>query len=598
MWKKLRDSKIRTKLMVYIVLVAIICSSVIGGISYVTMRDSLTDTAKDSATSLMKQVGNRVEERIREFQDTSYSFISRPAVYGLINDGEDAMIGAWKYTQNQVILTGEFLSSTVLHNYSDFLILESNRENIYYYDQRAKASRLNKKDAEEIMDALRDRVTGTAPAKWVKYGGRVYFVRRIVDQSDTGLNAMGTMVMAVSEDFFSLEEDENPYFGNKNLIVAGKDEIYKNNFLNLKMEDLEKYLSYKDGKYYIYTIMRETDGEKYLVIPMRTVRFQWNIMCFIPYSYIVEKANQVIPKVLSTTVILLSCGFLLGFLLYRNLRKNLSIIEQGIQQYESGNYSRLLSPAAYDEIGLLILQFNHMGMKIHELNELTRKEEEEKQELQYQVMEAQINPHFLYNTLGSLKWLAYEKEQEEIAKLADAIINLLRFTVKNANCSILFKEELAYIQSYIYIQQARYEDAFQVETQVTQEAENFTIIGFILQPFIENSILHGIDTARKDGRIRIMGWVEKEKLYITIQDNGKGMSEEKLRELEHKIQKNKAEKYRGFNGIGMTNIILRLKMVYGSHFCFKIDSVPQQGTSITLVIPGRKWEDEEKGIDC
>ena len=130
------------------------------------------------------------------------------------------------------------------------------------------------------------------------------------------------------------------------------------------------------------------------------------------------------------------------------------------------------------------------------------------------MMEAQINPHFLYNTLGSLKWLAYEKEQEEIARLADALINLLRFTVKNANKFIYFRDEIDYIKNYVYIQKQRYEDAFTVEYDVTKEAGEFSIIGFILQPFIENSILHGLDNSRNDGVIRIEGEVLEDRLQI------------------------------------------------------------------------------------
>ncbi|MDC7286414.1 sensor histidine kinase [Blautia schinkii] len=596
-WKKFRDSKIRTKLLIYLVMVAIICSGVIGGISYITMKNAMIDTTKESAISLMKQLGIRMEERIREFQDASYSFGNKQKIFSLMDDGKDISISSWEYNQNRANLIAEFLSVTSLYNYSDFVILESSSNHLYYYDQGGKRDKVSSDEAQEIMDNLRDAPTETLPAKWVKSGERVYFVRKLVRSSESGVRTIGTIAFAISDDFFILDDDEKTIVSNEKLIVSVGDEIFKNNSLDMDSRDLQYYLSYKQGKYYIYAMMREVAGEKYLVIPMRTVRFQWNILCFIPYAHILEKANLVIPRILVTTAVLLAVGLLMGFLLYRNVRKNLNIIQQGMYQYESGDYSRLISPATYDEIGCLILQFNHMGMKIHELNELTRREEEEKQELQYQVMEAQINPHFLYNTLGSLKWLAYEKEQTEIAKLADAIINLLRFTVKHANQYICLREELTYINNYIYIQQTRYEDAFQVETEVSDDAMDFQIIGYILQPFIENSILHGIDNAKKDGIIWIKGEIAGSCLCLSVSDNGKGMTQEKLLDLKRKIEEDKTEKYRGFNGIGITNIILRLKMVYGKGFRYSIESEPGRGTSVCMYIPERTLEDEKACTD-
>lgn len=599
-WKKIRDSKIRTKLTWYLVFVAIICSLVIGGTSYITMKNSLIDTVEDSAISLMKQTGVQMEERIREFQDTSYSFASGAEIKGILDEDTDTEKSTWKYSVNQKAFVEEFLQYTILHQYSDHVIMETDSGEIYYYDPAVIGKEMTHVEAGSIMEDLRSQADADSRMQWLKRGDQVYFLRTLFERySGNTASVRCRVAFAVSESFFELEEDMSPYVSNQNLVLAGQDgEIFKNNSLNVTEKMLNPYITYKDGSYYIYVAKRKIETDRYLVIPMRTPRYAWNILCFIPYSIVLEKANQIIPRTLLTTVGLLAVGLLVGFVLYRTLRKNLEIIEQGMLQYEEGNYSSLLSPAVYDEIGYLILQFNHMGLKINELNELTRKEEEEKQLLEYQVMEAQINPHFLYNTLGSLKWLAYEKEQDEIAKLADAIINLLRFTVKKANQYIPLKEELDYVKQYIYIQQTRYENTFRVEYQATGEAEQFILLGFILQPFLENSILHGLDNAREDGLIVISGEIKDRKLVLAVTDNGLGMTEEKLQCLKNKIEENKAEKYKGFNGIGVTNIILRLRMVYGSEFQYQIESEPGMGTSVTLVIPERKTDDEETSIDC
>lgn len=598
-WKKIRDSKIRTKLYVYLALVAVVCSIAIGSISYVSMRKALTANARDSAVSLMKQIGTRMDERVYDFQDASYSLVHKKEIISIL-DGADEEGNKWNHTLDEAVFNSNMFLYNILYKNSDFAVMESWKGEVYVYNQVLADEKISRDKAKEVLDMFRDEVSGTNPVKWTQRDGQVYFIRRMTPlNSSQKIEDKGIMVFAVSQSFFDCGDETNPFVENENIVVAGADGlIYRNNGLGLDERDIEYYLSYEQGKYYTYTTTKRISEEQYLVIPLRTVKYQWNIMCFIPYSVIMEKANQVIPKVFITMVVLLCLGLAAAYGLYSMIKKNLEVIETGMQQYETGNYSKVLSPASYDEIGMLILQFNHMGLKINELNELTRKEQEEKQELQYQVMEAQINPHFLYNTLGSLKWLAYEKEQEEIARLADAIINLLRFTVKNANMLIKLRDEIDYIKNYVYIQKERYEDAFTVEYDVSEEAQEFNIIGFILQPFIENSILHGLDNSRNDGLIRISGTVKEGELHLSIEDNGMGIPEEKLIDLRKKMQENKTEKYKGFNGIGIINIIQRLKMVYGDRFRYEIDSITGKGTAVTMVIPGKVLGDEKACLDC
>ncbi len=599
LWKKIRDMKIRTKLTVYLVMVAVVCSAAIGGTSYVTMRNTLIDTVEDTAISLLKQAGIQMEDRIREFQDASYSFGNAEELRA-IYEGTGEESTPWEYSLNKQRLTVSFLMHPVLHDYAKAVILENGDGKIYFYDQDPKNNKMTEEKAGEMTEKFRDCVSNTNPIQWIKEEDRVYFVRKIMNhQGGKRIRTLGTAVFEMDSDFFDLEYDHNPYVSGDNVVIAGeKGDIFQNNLLSLEEKSLSPYLHYKEGNYYVYSARRKLNGLEYQVIPLRTAEFHWNMICFIPYSVILEKAGQVIPRVLFTTFVFLAAGLLLGMVIYRSIKKNLEIIEKGMEQYETGNYSALLTPAVYDEIGCLILQFNHMGLKIDELNQLARKEEEEKQELQYQILEAQINPHFLYNTLGALKWLAYEKGQDEIAKLADAIISLLRFTVKNANQEILLSAELESIKNYLYIQKARYDDAFREEFEVTEEAEHFRILGFLLQPFIENSILHGLDTARNDGVIRITGRVRENTLILSVEDNGKGMTEEERNRLLEKIRQNRTEKYKGFNGIGIINIILRQKLVYGEGFRYEIDSEPGKGTRITLMIPEReRTEHEEACID-
>lgn len=585
-WKKIKDMKIRTKLYIYLILVVFVSGSVICSISYFSMRETLIDNVEESAISLMKQTGDKIDERIQEFQEASYSLLNKRKILSIM-EKEKAESDRLEHALNESAFNEELFYYNILYQNSEFVIMEALDGEVYSYNAEFNRGKISSSQAREILEKFSGEVTKKAPIKWMKKDGQVYFIRRAVhidEKADT--KESGLVVFAVKESFFECGDDSNPFVENEHIVVAGVDtDIYKNSGEEFSNAELKKYMDYRDGSFHVYATNSRIRDRQYLVISLRTLKFQWNLLCLIPYGLILEKANQVIPKTIVTIFLLLSVGLVFASVVWKMIRQNLVVIEEGMRQYEAGDYSRIQSPVCYDEIGMLILQFNHMGMRIMELNENARREQEEKQSLQYQVMEAQINPHFLYNTLGTLKWMSYEKEQDEIARFADAVIQLLRFTVKNANQMISFGEEIKYIKQYVYIQKVRYEDAFDTKYRVSEEAKNFPVLGFILQPFVENSILHGLDNSRKDGVITIIGEVQNEMLHITIEDNGIGMEQEKLEELKIKVSGNQIVQYKGFNGIGMTNSILRLKMLYGEAFYYEFASQPGVGTRISMAFP-------------
>ncbi len=585
LWKKIRDSRIRTKLLVYLVFTVLISGCTIGGVSYMNMYSSLIENAQESVISFLKNAGIRLDEQIKEFQVSAYGLSKEREITELTENGISENL--WEHTIREQEMADSLYRYNDLYQYAAFVLINTEEKEVYTYQSAEVSPRLTKEEKQRIIERCEEAVSISSPAAWVTVAGRNCFVLKITKmERGQGARDSGTLIFGVRDSFFAVGDDSNPFFHNENIIIADrKGKIYTNQNPYVTESDVKMYVSYNNGDYYVYSTQAELNNENYLIVPLRTQKQQLNLICVIPDSLILERTNDVMWAVLLVSVILLIGGIILAYLMYGMIRKNLDLIETGMKQYEKGDYSRLSSPVCYDELGMLILQFNRMGMEIKRLNDLARKEEEEKQNLRYQVMETQINPHFLYNTLGTLKWMAYEKEEVEIAKTAGALINLLQFTVKNVNKMIFLKEEISYIQDYVLIQKTRYEDAFKAEYDVSEDAARFSIICFILQPFVENSILHGLDIARQDGVIRIKGKIAEEKLHLSIEDNGIGMPSEKIRELEEKIQHNKLEEYKGFNGLGVANIILRLKMVYGTEFQYKIESESGTGTKITLIIP-------------
>lgn len=587
LWKKIRDSKIRTKLYLYLIFSVLIIGSAIGCASYYQMRSELLHNAEDTVISFLKHAGNRLDEQMKAFQMSAYSFSADSEVQAAARDTAEK--SKWERTLEKNIVSAAVSQYGTLYQYSDFIVMQKNNGELIWNDEG-----LSQEKAEELIQEGGRLLEDVQAVKWCRIGGRNCLVRRITDT--VGKNRWkqnGLLVIGVKDALFEVGEESSAYTKNENLVIAGQDgSIYKKSTVQPESWDIREHLEYKNGKYYVYAMHEKHAEKSYLVVPLKTMEMRMNLVCIIPYHLILDSLSHIVKFIVVVTLVLCGLGVGAARILYASMKKNLVIIENGMQAYEAGDYSRLQSPACYDELGLLILQFNHMGMEIQRLNELSQKEEQEKQELKYQILETQINPHFLYNTLETIKWMAYEKEEKEIVKLSGAIIRLLRFTVKNVNKMIPLREELSYIHDYVTIQKIRYEDAFKVQYEITPEAEAFYITCFVLQPFIENSILHGMDISTNTGKICIGAFVKEGVLNISISDNGIGMSEEVLQKLEEKISGNRLEEYRGFNGVGVTNIILRMKMTYGKEFSYEFHSKEGKGTTVLLKIPKGDRADE------
>ena len=199
------------------------------------------------------------------------------------------------------------------------------------------------------------------------------------------------------------------------------------------------------------------------------------------------------------------------------------------------------------------------------------------------MLQAQINPHFLYNTLDSIKWIATVQKNTGIVQVVTALSSLLKNMAKGFNEKVTLRQELDFLENYIVIEKIRYIELFDVETQVDDEAlYQAKIIKLTLQPIVENSIFSGIEPSGRFGLIRIHAWQEGTSLCVSVEDNGIGIEPENIEKLltdTSKITKST------MSGIGLPNVDRRLKLVYGEEYGLSIESEPGQYTRVTIRLP-------------
>ncbi|TVX96711.1 cache domain-containing sensor histidine kinase [Cohnella terricola] len=231
-----------------------------------------------------------------------------------------------------------------------------------------------------------------------------------------------------------------------------------------------------------------------------------------------------------------------------------------------------------DEISAIAFNFNKMMSTVNELMSEVKETGEKRKEAEIRALEAQINPHFLYNSLDSINWLAIEKDEHQISEMLKGLAQILRYSIKDSNKPVSVREELEWMDRYMFLQQYRFRSSFAYTVEKDERALDVSMPKLVLQPFIENAIIHGFSGVKQGGHLHIgINQLTEADFEITIRDNGHGMDREKLRSIMSETD------YGG--GIGIRNVLDRLRMYYGDRASCEIESQPGVGTSVRIVLP-------------
>lgn len=250
-----------------------------------------------------------------------------------------------------------------------------------------------------------------------------------------------------------------------------------------------------------------------------------------------------------------------------------------------GDFTAQANITAVDEIAVLTDSFNTMTAEIGTLIDNIKKHEVDLRVTESKLLQAQINPHFLYNTLDTIVWLAEEKKGEEVVLMVTALSEFFRTTLSKGRDYITIKEEKFHIESYLKIQQFRYQDIMDYQIDIKEEIYDCLIPKLTLQPLVENALYHGIKNQRDKGLIRITGWREGKRIFLQVADNGVGMSMSKLDKLRKNIDSALDELEQ--SGFGLANVNQRIQYYYGKEYGVFLESNAGKGTEVTVIIEAK-----------
>lgn len=235
-----------------------------------------------------------------------------------------------------------------------------------------------------------------------------------------------------------------------------------------------------------------------------------------------------------------------------------------------------------DEIGMIGMEYNKMAENIETLIEKVYKMELTQKQAEIEFLQMQINPHFLYNALDTISWMALEKGNQEISEMVIALAELLRATIQKEGF-ITLREEMNTVKDYLLIQEERFGDKISVVYDIEKRTEECLVPNFILQPLIENAIIHGLEPKLGKGQLHISIFIQNNQLYFEIEDDGAGMEQEEIQNLYEQCRENSTNK-----AIGLKNVYRRLLLCYGENSLLKITGGKGEGTKICFSIPVKK----------
>ncbi|MBW4848144.1 MAG: sensor histidine kinase [Lachnospiraceae bacterium] len=315
----------------------------------------------------------------------------------------------------------------------------------------------------------------------------------------------------------------------------------------------------------------------------------WYMVLAIPRDYymrdIAKLKNVIIPITLTTAFL----TALLSILVSRGITRPIRFLSGAMENFGQGNFDINCQVDSEDEIGRLSHTFNQMVMDMNSLVNTVYEQKVMKQEAQMKSLQMQINPHFLYNTLDTINWMARIRHVDEIGDMVAALSNMMRYSLEKKSF-VRLGEEVKSLKDYIAIQNYRYRDKMVAEIEIDESLMSLYIPRLLIQPILENAIVHGIEEKLDKGHILVAARREDEDLYIQIMDDGVGMTEETM---SHILREDYSMKKSGHTSIGVVNVNRRIQMIYGKDYGLLVQSVLGAGTKITIHIPAREEDQEE-----
>ena len=531
-------------------------------------RSAMVQSARTSSSQAVSQVSNTVGSYLRDMGQAMELVEQSVSESG---ESRDWLLAAFlKYRPDVVAVTSYSAGGELLDCWSPG---REPRENIFQnlsFDLNAaresEGAYMTAPHVETIFEGYYPWVvTMTAP---LEGGGEAAWVSLDISFSSISSYLKNVSIGQRGYCFLMDREGNIVYHPQQQLLYAG-----------LKSEDTEALAALEDGDYADDTViycLASVEGSDWRAVGV---------------SYVDELVNRNVNDMIRLScllaVVVLGAALLTSWLLFRFLGRPLRGLASAMESFESDADHFAHKPVGGTrEVQELSDSFEHMVLRIQELMTTVREEEINLRKTELKALQAQINPHFLYNTLDSIAWMCEQGRNADAVRMVHALARLFRISISRGHELIPIAKEIEHAESYLQIQMYRYKNQFTYDFDVDPDCLSYYCNKITLQPIIENSINHGLDLMVDEGRIDVLVRQDGDDIVFSVRDNGVGMSEEQIEAI---MQHGPTDR----TGIGIKNVNDRLKIYFGKSYGLHITSEPDIGTCVEIRMPKIKEGDHE-----
>lgn len=332
----------------------------------------------------------------------------------------------------------------------------------------------------------------------------------------------------------------------------------------------------------------------------------WRLTLLQPKSELYLETDQLRLFTFAIIGLSLILAFTVSWVVYSGIASPVLKLAKGMRRLGNGELGTHVNTNRKDEFGFLIQSFNRMAMVQKHLIEDHYEQQLRLKTTELRFLQSQINPHFLYNTLDSIYWMAKNYDAEEISEMVMNLSSFFRLSLNKGRQEFAIEESIVHLNYYLRIQQLRFMDNFRVEYRISERSRRIPLLKLLLQPIVENAIIHGMEGKESGGCLVISSWVEQERtLFIRVEDNGPGIEEGRLRYIQqeldrmdlHKVTVYSQEEEQAKDLFGLRNVLSRMKLYYGPEAKLTVQSTWGAGTAVSLSIPleGERDESDDRG---
>lgn len=582
--KTLHSKSIFWQLVVFALLISLIPILIISSLLFQKLESMVVEEMMEYHSQISSQYTKNIEEKLKQYQDSLEFISNNTMIMNTLMDEENNPYLRGKIVSEEVAksllleeqseiyncMVYSMVDEVPVYGPSVTMFQEATRE--FWYDEE----KLNSNQWFSYEIPVREKGI-LSLVKDIEKIDLNSFYRQHLGIVKLDINMDWLFTPAALKDSGDASYDVIIFDDDKEVFYATDKE---------KIKILKQYL--KEGsktREDIKTKERPKEIETYVLNETNLGSYGMHILFLFDNKELIERKTEiqylVFPMLIVMILLVVGCAYFYS----RNFSSRVERLVNKFKRAETGDMTLMDPIEGNDEIAVLDQQFSHMLVKLDQLIKTNYIQQLENKETQLRNLQLQINPHFLYNTLETISSIAAVKQAFVVCDMCQKLGEIFRYSLgKNHGEFVTLEQELVHTQNYIFIQKIRYGSRFEVFYNVEVDVSRFRILRFILQPIVENAILHGLGELTGTGTLEISVYEQDEKLLIKIADDGVGMDEEKVAELNEYINEKKILKD-SKKSIGIRNVNQRIKLSCGEEYGVKITSHPYQGSCFSLWLP-------------